>query len=91
MKELYEFDRRISALERRDIGAGAADQAQGQAGALLADQVVARLDWLKEHADGTDEAGRMVLERLDDLVGKVEELARRVSAIESARRGGRNG
>lgn len=79
MKELYEFDRRISALEARDGGAGAVDQ------------VVARLDWLKQHADGTDQAGRMMLDRLDDLLGKVEELTRRVAAVESARKGGRNG
>ncbi len=116
MKELYDFERRISALERRaepgagldlapatllrnvgDVAArvgeverGVEALTQAMAGALPADQVVARLDWLKTHADQTDEAGKMLLSRLEDLVEKLDEFGRRVAAIE-ARRGAKNG
>ncbi len=84
--DLGEFAGRIGEAER-SIG----QLMQAQADALPPGQVKARLDWLKDHADGTDEAGKMVLERLDDVVGKIEAIEKRLAAIEAKPKGRANG
>ncbi len=70
-----------------DLVNRAADGLQGldeRLKAVEADAATAgeRVTWLKDHADQMDETGKAILDRLDDIVGKLTELEKRVAALE---------